>query len=389
PLCDRDPSKTFILGIKQKFSTGSSGRFFPAGIVERDTGARVVGSGAVSVNLSGLVEDSMAAGKGAGKPVSLWDNLRIRFIICFFGVFVCYFYYGILQETITRGNYGGEKFTFARTLVFIQCIINSVFAKICKYLHEQQLIQCFESSKVDHTKSWLYGLCSLSYLGAMVSSNSALQYVNYPTQVLGKSCKPIPVMILGVTILRKKYSLAKYLCVLLIVGGVALFLYKPNKAAAADDHIFGFGEILLLVSLTLDGLTGVAQDHMRARFQTGANHMMLNINMWSTLILGLAVFWTGEVWRFLSFVEQYPSIFYNILLFGLTSALGQTFIFMTVVYFGPLTCSIVTTTRKFFTILGSVILFGNVMSDMQWIGTILVFLGLGLDAKFGKSPKKH
>lgn len=48
---------------------------------------------------------------------------------------------------------------------------------------------------------------------------------------------------------------------------------------------------------------------------------------------------------------------------------------MTVVYFGPLTCSIITTTRKFFTILGSVILFGNVMTTLQWVGTILVFLG--------------
>lgn len=57
----------------------------------------------------------------------------------------------------------------------------------------------------------------------------------------------LAVMILGVTILRKKYPLAKYLCVLLIVSGVALFLYKPNKSSAvADDHIFGFGEILLV-----------------------------------------------------------------------------------------------------------------------------------------------
>lgn len=54
-------------------------------------------------------------------------------------------------------------------------------------------------------------------------------------------------MILGVTLLKKKYPLAKYLCVLLIVGGVALFLYKPNKSSAlADDHVFGFGEILLV-----------------------------------------------------------------------------------------------------------------------------------------------
>ncbi|XP_063079499.1 solute carrier family 35 member B1 [Engraulis encrasicolus] len=327
----------------------------------------------------------MATKKGDGKS-ALLQNERLRFIVCFCGVFVCYFYYGILQETITRGEYGHgetkEKFRFATTLVFIQCIINAAFAFA--------LIQFFDRSRHDLTKSWLYGACSLSYLGAMVSSNSALQYVNYPTQVLGKSCKPIPVMILGVTILRKRYPMAKYLCVVLIVTGVALFLYKPNKGAASvDDHLFGFGEMLLLMSLTLDGLTGVAQDHMKARFQTGPYHMMLNVNLWSILVLGLGVLWTGEIWDFLAFTDRYPGIIWNIGLFGLTSALGQTFIFMTVVYFGPLTCSIVTTTRKFFTILGSVLLFGNVMSSMQWVGTVLVFMGLGLDAKYGKGPKKH
>lgn len=134
-------------------------------------------------------------------------------------------------------------------------------------------------------------------------------------------------MLLGVTLLRKKYPLAKYLCVLLIVGGVALFLYKPNTSSnVADDHVFGFGEILLvslqllawlltflhdffffmkcdllvsavqLVSLTLDGLTGVAQDHMRSRFQTSANHMMLNVNLWSILVLGLGESLISPLW---------------------------------------------------------------------------------------------
>lgn len=45
------------------------------------------------------------------------------------------------------------------------------------------VIRFFDSVKVDRTQSWLYAACSLSYLGAMVSSNSALQFVNYPTQV--------------------------------------------------------------------------------------------------------------------------------------------------------------------------------------------------------------
>ncbi|XP_016286029.1 solute carrier family 35 member B1 isoform X2 [Monodelphis domestica] len=284
----------------------------------------------------------------------------------------------------TRGKYGEgakqEKFTFALTLVFIQCVINAVFAKI--------LIQFFDTARVDRTRNWLYAACSLSYLGAMVSSNSALQFVNYPTQVLGKSCKPIPVMLLGVTLLKKKYPMAKYFCVLLIVAGVALFMYKPKKGVGADEHLVGYGELLLLLSLTLDGLTGVSQDHMRAHYQTGSNHMMLNINLWSTLLLGAGILFTGEFWDFLSFAERYPGVLYNILLFGLTSALGQSFIFMTVVYFGPLTCSIITTTRKFFTILASVILFANPISSMQWVGTVLVFMGLGLDAKFGKGSKK-
>ncbi|XP_072927803.1 solute carrier family 35 member B1 isoform X1 [Hemitrygon akajei] len=309
---------------------------------------------------------------------------RLRLLLCFVAVFVCYFYYGILQEAITRSKYGEqqETFVYAKSLVFVQCIINAIFAKL--------MLQLFEKASVERTPHWLYAVCSMSYLGAMVSSNSALQYVNYPTQVLGKSCKPIPVMVLGVILGRKRYPLAKYLCVLLIVLGVALFMYKPNKGKdSANDHIFGFGEMLLLASLTLDGLTGVAQEHMRANFQTGSNQMMLNINVWSSLFLGIGVFCTGEIWEFMNFTERHPSILYKILLFGLTSALGQSFIFMTVVYFGPLTCSIITTTRKFFTILGSVLIFGNPISSLQWVGTVFVFLGLGLDARYGKAPKKN
>uniref|UniRef100_A0A670Z898 Solute carrier family 35 member B1 n=1 Tax=Pseudonaja textilis TaxID=8673 RepID=A0A670Z898_PSETE len=311
-----------------------------------------------------------AGGSGGG---GVWFfSERLRLPLCCLGVFVCYFWYGVLQETITRGKYGEgakqEKFKYVLSLVFIQCVINAIFAKL--------MIQFFDAVKVDRTRNWLYAACALSYLGAMVSSNSALQFVNYPTQVLGKSCKPIPVMLLGVTVLKKKYPLSKYFCVLLIVTGVALFMYKPkNVGSVGDEHVFGYGELLLLLSLTLDGLTGVSQDHMRAYYQTGSNHMMLNINLWSTLFLGAGIFFTGELWEFLSFTERYPTIIYTILLFGLTSALGQTFIFMTVVYFGPLTCSIVTTTRKFFTILASVILFANPISNLQWMGTILVFLG--------------
>jgi len=67
-------------------------------------------------------------------------------------------------------------------------------------------------------------------------------------KVLGKSVKPIPVMILGVLLAHKKYPWLKYLFVLMITIGVALFLYKPSKAQASSESslLFGWGELLLV-----------------------------------------------------------------------------------------------------------------------------------------------
>ncbi|CAF0968723.1 unnamed protein product [Adineta steineri] len=72
----------------------------------------------------------------------------------------------------------------------------------------------------DATPSKMYAFSSFTYLFAMLSSNYALEFVSYPMQVLGKSAKPVPVMLLGVLIARKRYPLKKYLYVLLIVFGM-------------------------------------------------------------------------------------------------------------------------------------------------------------------------
>ena len=38
---------------------------------------------------------------------------------------------------------------------------------------------------------------ALSYIGAMFCSNFAIQFTSYPTQVLVKSCKMVPVMLVN------------------------------------------------------------------------------------------------------------------------------------------------------------------------------------------------
>ena len=77
---------------------------------------------------------------------------------------------------------------------------------------------------IDSTPKKYYMTCALTYAIAMVASNKALQWINYPTQVVGKSCKPIPVMILGVLFGGKRYPLLKYLFVFVLLTLVKLFL---------------------------------------------------------------------------------------------------------------------------------------------------------------------
>ncbi|CAN0403336.1 unnamed protein product, partial [Scytosiphon promiscuus] len=83
-----------------------------------------------------------------------------------------------------------------------------------------------EPTTIPRTQMLVLGMTSM---GSTFTSVRSLRYVIYPVQVLGKSCKPIPVMLMG-AFLGKKYPLKKYLNVALIVAGVALFMQSGSGA---------------------------------------------------------------------------------------------------------------------------------------------------------------
>lgn len=87
----------------------------------------------------------------------------------------------------------------------------------------------------------------------------------------------------------------------------------------------------------------------------------------------------GEATRFTEFAIRHPILLLHLLMLVTCGCIGQLFIFLMVASFGPLACSVVTTTRKFFTVLFSVVFFGNVLSWRQWTGAIVVFTGLFAD----------
>ena len=64
-----------------------------------------------------------------------------------------------------------------------------------------------------------------SYVMAMLLSNSALLFINYPSQVIVKSCKMIPVMAVSVLVRGITYPLSAYVRVAMVTFGIACFAY--------------------------------------------------------------------------------------------------------------------------------------------------------------------
>jgi UDP-galactose transporter B1 len=81
------------------------------------------------------------------------------------------------------------------------------------------------------------------------------------------------------------------------------------------------------------------------------------------------------------FLVNYPEIGRSVLLFALLSAVGQLFIFYSLLLFDSLVCTTITTTRKFLTIVISVVFHGNVLSAAQWLAVAMVFGAVMYDAK--------
>ena len=352
----------------------------------------------------------------------------LRLIICVAGIFTFYLYYGIAQERVFKENEDGTRFNSVAFMLLAQCAANACFAwvggSIYGMLFASSSKKLNKSGKNKATKEdaikdltdpadegsapgYLYALLgkrltghtwmcfiSLFYVAAMGCSNQALQYINYPTQALGKSCKMLPIMLFNVLFNGTRYSWVEYLSAAFITSGIVVFrIFKASTKTVGANSSFGL--LLLVASLCLDGLTASNQKVYRAKYSSptisGALRMMMHTNLWACLHVGALAIYTGQLIDGVTYIQSHPGLLWPVGVFALCSACGQFFIFLTITGPGPLVCTTITTTRKFFTILLSVLMNPeNSLTNAQWGGVVLVFSGLGgeLAEKYLSNLKK-
>ncbi|KAG0212780.1 UDP-galactose transporter [Mortierella sp. GBA30] len=312
----------------------------------------------------------------------------LRLAGCVAGIYTCFLTWGYYQEKVSTTPYGQDalKFKFFIVLNLVQALFASTIAYL--YLKLQGL------SLPKPSKPLVGKYLQVAFLSVIASpfSYAALKHIDYPTMILTKSCKLIPVMFMNILLYRRKFPTYKYICVALVTLGVSGFMLlapvdEHKTKGAVSSSLYGL--MLVIINLTLDGITNSTQDQIFHAFKVSGQQMMcfMNLFMSGYMAVWLLNPWNPELTSAIAFCQTHPAIIQDIVMFSICGALGQCFIFYTLEHYGSLSLVTVTVTRKLFTILLSVVAYGHVLNTQQWLMVAVVFSGIGLEAYVKRAEK--
>jgi len=231
-----------------------------------------------------------------------------------------------------------------------------------------------------------FSLCSVSNILSSWCQYEALKYVNFPTQVLSKACKLLPVMIMSKVVSKKKYHRMEYLIALAVSLGMVLFLLGSNDGHERNGHekhissssgysLFD-GLIILSFYLSFDSFTSNWQEKMNREYQASSLQMMAFVNLFSILFTVTSLAQQSHLIPSLHLVLSSSELTRDCILLSLCSASGQLFIFYTINRFGAFTFTFIMTLRQTFAIILSCIIYNHSLTPLALFGVLVVFTGL-------------
>ncbi|KAJ8450176.1 hypothetical protein Cgig2_033370 [Carnegiea gigantea] len=301
--------------------------------------------------------------------ISLTSRPRFQqFFICSSG-----FFFGYLEYVYNRLQFSyGWYFTFVQGLVYIVLIYMNGFTT-------KQMVNPWRT----------YVKLSAVLMGSHGLTKGSLAFLNYPAQIMFKSTKVLPVMIMGAFIpgLRRKYPPYEYASALLLVVGLILFTLADAQTSPNFSII---GVVMISGALIMDAFLGNLQE---AIFTLNPETTQMEMLLCSTVV-GLPMLippmlLTGELFRAWSSCSQHPYV-YGVLVFeAMATFIGQVSVLSLIALFGAATTAMVTTARKAVTLLLSYLLFTKPLTEQHGTGLLLISMGIILKLLPDNKPPKR
>ncbi|XP_039604400.1 adenosine 3'-phospho 5'-phosphosulfate transporter 1 isoform X2 [Polypterus senegalus] len=309
----------------------------------------------------------------------------LKLLFCAVGLQISYLTWGVLQERVMTRTYGttetdlGEKFKDSQFLVFMNRILALTVAGV----------YCAFTKQPRHgAPMYKYSFASLSNILSSWCQYEALKYISFPTQVLAKASKVIPVMLMGKIVSRKSYEYWEYFTAVLISVGVSMFLLfsETNKHPSKVTTFSGL--IILTGYIAFDSFTSNWQDNL-FKYKMSSVQMMFGVNLFSCLFTVGSLLEQGAFFESVKFMSRHSEFTFHALLLSVCSACGQLFIFYTISQFGAAVFTIIMTLRQAIAILLSCFIYGHTITLFGGLGVVIVFLALFLRVYARSRMKKR
>ena len=297
-------------------------------------------------------------------------------VFCIAGLQGAYLTWGVLQERIMTFEYGkvdeqqGEFFRNSQFLVFINRILAFMIGMTVIFLQRQP-----------HHTTPLYNYSFSSFSNIMSSwcQYEALKFVSFPTQVLAKASKVIPVMLMGKVVSKRTYEYHEYITACMISVGVTLFLLNSGDVTRHKGTVTTISGVILLAGyMGFDSFTSNWQGELFKRHKVSSIQMMTGVNMFSCLLTGVSLLEQGGFFDSFAFMARHHLFIAHAIVLSVCSACGQLFIFYTISQFGAVTFTIIMTLRQAFAILLSCVIYGHPVTWIGLCGIVVVFIALFL-----------
>ncbi|KXZ55596.1 hypothetical protein GPECTOR_2g1146 [Gonium pectorale] len=297
--------------------------------------------------------------------------------------------YGLLQERIVTFGFGENKEVFEHSIFLVLCNRAVTVTIAALYLLATR------TATAPAAPLTAYAGVSLTNVIATACQYEALRYVSFAVQTLAKSAKALPVMLWSTVYLRRRYKLQEYLHATTITIGCSVFILTGHvrsrvadhaaahaaaeAAAGAGLHVSGdaalvvIGGGLMLLYLFVDGLTSTWQDSMFKGYSVNVCDQVLYTASFSMLLSLIGCIATHQLLPALAFLNRNPEAIWWILALSAASALVQLVISWTIKRYGAVVFATIMTTRQFFSILLSSVVYLTPLTLGQWGGTLLVF----------------
>eukprot|EP01102_Stenamoeba_stenopodia_P001092 TRINITY_DN10958_c0_g1_i1.p1 TRINITY_DN10958_c0_g1~~TRINITY_DN10958_c0_g1_i1.p1 ORF type:complete len:379 (-),score=57.33 TRINITY_DN10958_c0_g1_i1:85-1221(-) len=236
----------------------------------------------------------------------------------------------------------------------------------------------------DYAKTVIPRYLMLSILTLLTSglTKASLNLVNYPTQVIFKSCKLVPVMILArmFAIGGRSMNVQKeeYVAAGLLSTGMFLFSLGDYFTATAPSSSVQ-GICYLIIALIAEGFLGNYQQALIQERKSETELMMYN-NMFAGILAFFACLFMGELVEAVAFCSNNPVIIFNLFIYSLLLYVGIKALLSIVQHYGVIAAVMIANFRKLCTMSLSFFMFPKAVSINHFIGGALVLTGVLLSS---------